>query len=263
MTTTRAPGGTATRARGSRRRPEIEVVAIGPPLLEMRGVSKSFSRGPETVVALREVDLALRPGELVALVGPSGSGKSTLLHLAAGLDAPDRGTVLVGDQDLSRLTTTQRAQLRRRRIGFVFQFFHLLPTLTVAENVALPLLFDRPPADARQAAADVLDRVGLGGKLDRHPAELSGGEMQRTAVARALVATPELVLADEPTGNLDSASGAAVLDLLTAAVRDAGATLLLVTHDAAAAGRADRVLTLRDGRVSEGARVSEGDGRVS
>ena len=247
---TRAPTPPARRGAPRTRRPEVEVVEPRATLLEMQGVSKSFSRGPETVVALEGVDLAVQAGELVALVGPSGSGKSTLLHLAGGLDRPDRGTVLVGGQDVANLNAAQRAELRRRRVGFVFQFFHLLPTLTVAENVALPLLFDRSPAASREAAAAVLDHVGLGDRLDRYPAELSGGEMQRTAVARALVARPDLVLADEPTGNLDSVSGAAVLDLLTAAVRDAGAALLLVTHDAGAANRADRVLTLRDGKVT-------------
>ncbi|TML43563.1 MAG: ABC transporter ATP-binding protein [Actinobacteria bacterium] len=217
--------------------------------LSLEGVSKRFHRGLEEVVALDEVDLQVAAGEFLALVGPSGSGKSTLLHIAGGLDRPDSGRVLVGDDDLATLSAADRARLRRRRVGFVFQFFHLIPTLSVAENVALPLTLDR----ARRVDAPVLemlDRVGLAPRAGHLPGELSGGEMQRAAIARALVSHPALILADEPTGNLDSATGEAILDLMTERVRETGAALLMVTHDLGAAARADRSLSLRDGRVS-------------
>jgi len=216
--------------------------------LALEGVSKRFRRGQEDVVALAGVDLRLEPGEFLALVGPSGSGKSTLLHVAGGLDTPDAGRVLIDGTDLATLSTAARARLRRRHLGFVFQFFHLIPTLTVAENVALPLLLDGR-RDGRTRALDVLERVGVGHRAAHLPGELSGGEMQRTAIARALVARPALVLADEPTGNLDSATGAAILDLLAEQVADTGASLLMVTHDMGAAMRADRVATLRDGKL--------------
>ena len=217
-------------------------------LLALEGVTKSFRRGRETVVALDQVSLDVAPGEFVAMVGPSGSGKSTLLHLAGGLDEPEAGTVMLGERDLGGLSSSERARIRRREIGFVFQFFHLIPTLTVAENVELPLLLDgvRGTGDA---VVQMLERVGLADRVDHLPGELSGGEMQRTAIARALVAGPQLILADEPTGNLDSATGAVVLDLLATQVADAGAALLMVTHDASAASRADRVVHLRDGRL--------------
>jgi predicted ABC-type transport system involved in lysophospholipase L1 biosynthesis ATPase subunit len=186
----------------------------------------------------------------VALVGPSGSGKSTLLHLAGGLDVPDAGTVRLDGRDLSGLSVAERARLRRRDVGFVFQFFHLLPSLTVAENVELPLLLDgRRGRAARATAEAVLERVGVAHRAAHLPGELSGGEMQRAAIARALVGGPRLVLADEPTGNLDSATGRAVLDLLSSLVREAGTTLVMVTHDEAAAERTGRVVRLLDGRL--------------
>ena len=219
-------------------------------LLHLAGVSKRFHRGREEVVALDAVDLELAEGEFLALVGPSGSGKSTLLHLAGGLDQPDRGQIVLDGRDLATLSTGERAQLRRRQVGFVFQFFHLIPTLTMAENVELPLLLD----GARQSdgrVAEALERVGLAPRAGHFPGELSGGEMQRTAIARALVSKPRLILADEPTGNLDSATGSDILDVLCAQVTDAGAALLMVTHDSGAAGRAGRVLHLRDGRVEK------------
>jgi ABC-type lipoprotein export system ATPase subunit len=226
------------------REPDPSLIA-----LSLQAVSKRFHRGLEEVVALDEVDLQVAAGEFLALVGPSGSGKSTLLHIAGGLDRPDSGRVLVGDDDLATLSAADRARLRRRRVGFVFQFFHLIPTLSVAENVALPLTLDR----ARRVDAPVLemlDRVGLAHRAGHLPGELSGGEMQRAAIARALVSHPALILADEPTGNLDSTTGEAILDLVTERVRETGAALLMVTHDLGAAARADRSLSLRDGRVS-------------
>jgi ABC-type lipoprotein export system ATPase subunit len=217
-------------------------------LLTLKDVCKSFQRGRETVVALDGVTLEVEKGEFVAMVGPSGSGKSTMLHLAGGLDQPERGTVLLGERDLGILSAGERAKIRRREIGFVFQFFHLIPTLTVAENVELPLLLDGV-RDKRGNVAAMLDRVGLADRSEHLPGELSGGEMQRAAIARALVAGPELILADEPTGNLDSANGAIVLDVLAEQVAEAGAALLMVTHDASAAARAGRTLHLRDGHL--------------
>jgi ABC-type lipoprotein export system ATPase subunit len=217
-------------------------------LLRLDGVSKRFRRGREDVVALDGVELELGAGEFVSLVGPSGSGKSTLLHLAGGIDQPDDGLVFFDDRDLGRLSVGERARLRRREIGFVFQFFHLIPTLTVAENVGLPLLLDGRRADG--VVTQTIAQVGLADRAGHLPGELSGGEMQRAAIARALVARPRLLLADEPTGNLDSATGKEVLDVLVTEVVEVGAALLMVTHDERAAGRAGRVLTLRDGRVA-------------
>ena len=218
------------------------------PLLDMHGVVKRHRRGVEEVVALGGVDLSVAAGESVALIGRSGSGKSTLLQLAGGLDVPDAGSVSIGGRDLAGLSVAERARARRRRIGFVFQFFHLLPTLSVAENVELPLLLDRRRNRGPRVRA-LLERVGIDQRATHLPGELSGGEMQRAAIARALVAEPELLLADEPTGNLDSATGAAVLALLGEVVGEAGTALVMVTHDEGAVGLADRVLHLRDGRI--------------
>jgi ABC-type lipoprotein export system ATPase subunit len=214
--------------------------------LELDSVSKRYHQGAGDVVVLENASLRIGAGEFVSLIGPSGSGKSTLLHLAGGLDTPDSGRVHVAGIGLSSLGASALAQVRRRSIGFVFQFFQLLPTLTVLENVELPLIFD---GKRSSRAPELLERIGLGGKGDRLPGELSGGEMQRVAIARSLVAGAPLILADEPTGNLDSANAAEVLDLLTEQVRQSGAALLLVTHDAAAASRADRVLALQDGHL--------------
>ena len=220
-------------------------------LLELDGVVKHYRRAAEDVVALDGVDLAVDVGESLALVGPSGSGKSTLLHLAGGLDVPDAGTVRLDGRDIGALTRKERARLRRREVGFVFQFFHLLPSLSVAENVELPLLLDGAGRRTGARVRDLLDRVGIGHRAGHLPGELSGGEMQRAAIARALVAQPRLVLADEPTGNLDSVTGRGVLDLLLSMVADDGTALVMVTHDEAAAGRADKVLHLRDGHLRE------------
>ena len=218
-------------------------------LLELQGVVKRYRRGVEEVVALGGVDLSVAAGESVALIGRSGSGKSTLLQLAGGLDVPDAGSVSVDGRDLAGLSVADRARARRRQIGFVFQFFHLLPTLSVAENVELPLLLDRRRNRAPRVSA-LLERVGIDHRAAHLPGELSGGEMQRAAIARALVAEPELLLADEPTGNLDSATGDAVLALLGEVVREAGTALVMVTHDEGAASLADRVLHLSDGRLA-------------
>jgi ABC-type lipoprotein export system ATPase subunit len=216
-------------------------------MLRVAGVSKRFPRGAEEFLALADVDLEVDEGEFVALVGRSGSGKSTLLHLAGGLDRPDTGTVELDGRDLATMSVGDRARLRRRDIGFVFQFFHLIPTLSVRENVELPLLLDGAKANGR--VDELLERVAIAHRSDHLPAELSGGELQRAAVARALVAQPRLVLADEPTGNLDSVNGEAILELLLEQVAVEGAALVLVTHDADAAARAPRRHTLRDGRL--------------
>jgi putative ABC transport system ATP-binding protein len=228
-------------------------------LLELEGVSKRYHLGGADVVALDSVDLAIGDGESLAVVGPSGSGKSTLLHLAGGLDRPDHGSVRLGGRDLAGMSIGERARLRRREVGFVFQFFHLVPGLTVAENVELPLLLDGR-RDRGGRVRNLLDRVGLGHRSSHQPSQLSGGEMQRTAIARALVAEPRLLLADEPTGNLDSGTGAAVLEVLLEAVADAGCSLVMVTHDEGAASMADRTLHLRDGRFEDRAAIT-GNGR--
>jgi putative ABC transport system ATP-binding protein len=220
-------------------------------VLAARGLSKVFDAA-SPVQALRGVDLTLARGEMVAVMGRSGSGKSTLLHLLAGLDRPTAGTVVVGGVDLASLDEDGQARLRRRRLGMVFQSFHLLDTLTAEENVALPLaIARRPAAKARRRAAEALAAVGLAHRLRHRPDQLSGGEQQRVAVARALVIEPLALLADEPTGNLDSAHGGAILDLLRRLVDERGQALLLVTHDAGHAARADRRLVLRDGRLVE------------
>lgn len=221
-----------------------------PPHLETRELKKSYFVGEVRVEALRGVDLAVAPGEFVAVMGPSGSGKSTLLHLLGGLDRPTSGIVRFGEIDLTGLGERQLALLRRRSIGVVFQFYNLLPTMTAEENAALPLLLDGvPAARASRRAIEALERVGLGQRREHTPDRLSGGEQQRVALARAMVIRPSLVLADEPTGNLDRASGEAVLALLRSACDQGGHAVVMATHDDRAAAVADRVVFLADGRV--------------
>lgn len=221
------------------------------PVLELRQVSRVHGKGDATVTALLAVDLVVTAGQLVAVMGPSGSGKSTLLHLAGGLDSPTDGEVRVGGTSLRGMSKSALAQLRRRSIGYVFQDFNLVPALTVAENVALPLELDGQRVKrAREAALVALDELEIRELADRFPDDVSGGQRQRVAIARALVGERRLVLADEPTGALDSETGESVLRLLRRRV-DAGASGVLVTHDARHAAWADRVVFLRDGQLVE------------
>ncbi len=222
--------------------------------IEARDVTKHFVRGDTVVAALGGVSLQVEPGEAVAVAGPSGAGKSTLLHLLGAMDKPTSGTVLVDDVDTSGLGERDLTVLRRRKLGFVFQFFHLLPSLSSVDNVAVPLLLDGTPVrEARRAAEEVLRAVGLADRLDHRPSELSGGELQRAAIARALVSDPPIVLADEPTGNLDSTTGAEVMTVLLEATEGVGRSLVVVTHDPAVAERCGRMLTVRDGLLAEAA----------
>jgi len=216
-------------------------------LIEARSVHKAFGPTP----ALRGASVTVRAGEILALMGPSGSGKSTLLHCLAGIYVPDQGEVLLDRQPLNAMTEAQRTRLRRTAFGFVFQFGQLVPELTAADNVALPLLLSRTQRKvAYQTAAAWLDKLGIGGKGGNRTGELSGGEAQRVAVARALALAPRVIFADEPTGSLDSLAGEKVMDLLTGLAREQGTTVVIVTHDARVAAYADRVAMVRDGQVS-------------
>ena len=220
------------------------------PAVRIRGLSKTYGEGRTEVRALRGVDLDVPPGELLAIMGPSGSGKSTLLHILGALDAPSGGTIEVAGQLQAGLDDSALTRLRRDHIGFVFQFFNLLPSLTAAENVLLPaLIARRHERGLRERALELLGRVGLGDRADHLPSELSGGQQQRVSIARALLLEPELILADEPTGNLDRRSSREILALLRDLVSD-GHTIVMVTHDPTAAVVADRVMFLRDGVVA-------------
>lgn len=222
------------------------------PLLEATGLSRRYHEAGRTRAVLSDLDLSVQTGEFVALLGPSGSGKSTLLNLISGIDTPDTGTVVIDGVDLTTLAERERTLFRRHRIGFVFQLHNLLPTLTVEENLLLPLeLCGRTSRSDYDRLRDILERVGLADRAESFPDRLSGGEQQRIAVARAVVHEPTLVLADEPTGNLDAETGERVMDLFDAMVRGPGHTLIVVTHSEALARRADRVLSLQDGRLTE------------
>ncbi len=231
-------------------------------ILKTEDLHKRYQMGEVTVHALSGVDFLVRKGEFVAIMGPSGSGKSTLLHLLGGLDGPSDGEVTLAGQPLSRLRDNQVTLVRRRKVGFIFQFYNLLPTLTAAENVGLPLLIDGQSLDRhREKLNQLLEMVGLVDRKDHKPDQLSGGQQQRVAIARAFVNDPEIVLADEPTGNLDSNSGAAILELLRRACRELGATVVMVTHDPRAASFADRVVFLKDGRIVR--EITDGGSGVS
>ncbi|MEZ5564429.1 MAG: lipoprotein-releasing ABC transporter ATP-binding protein LolD [Gammaproteobacteria bacterium] len=220
--------------------------------LECRALCKQFVEGPAVVNVLRGIDLGIAAGERVAIVGPSGAGKTTLLQLLGGLDTATSGEVLIRGQNIATTDNAERGRIRNRYLGFVYQFHHLLPEFTALENVAMPLLVRREPLAVVQARAqEILERVGLADRLEHKPGELSGGERQRVAVARALVTAPAVVLADEPTGNLDQKTGDAVLELMLDLNRDVGASLVIVTHDARIARRMNRVLRMSDGRLED------------
>lgn len=221
-------------------------------LLAAENLHKTYVTGEARVNALAGVSFTVDRGDFVALMGPSGCGKSTLLHMCGAMDRPTSGSVRLNDRDLSALGDDDLTRMRREQVGFVFQFFNLLPTLTVGDNIALPcLLAGVPPADAERRARAIADRVGLAPRLQHFPQQISGGEMQRAAIARALVHQPSLVVADEPTGNLDSENGAVVLSLLTALNAETGVTILLATHAAEVAAAARRVIRMRDGRFED------------
>jgi len=225
-------------------------------VLQAENLTKVYGTGAAAVTALDHVNISIAPNDFVAIMGPSGCGKSTLLHLLGGLDTPTAGRVLLDGTDLSALNDTALTLLRRQRIGFVFQFFNLIPVLTVLENVMLPLVLDGKQAQANAKAREWLERVGLKDQMARRPTQLSGGQQQRVALARALVTEPSLILADEPTGNLDSRAADEMLHLLRRAVDEWGRTVVMVTHDARMAAYAGRIIFLKDGKVVDDTSLS-------
>ena len=235
-------------------RPESPPAAPEPPrgvILAVRGVRKSYLMGGRPLEVLRDIELTVGRGEFLALRGASGAGKSTLLHLLGGLDLPSAGEIIFDGSDLRALPARALARLRNRRVGFIFQAYHLLPELSALENVALPARMARiSPASAAARGRELLERVGLGRRLEHRPYELSGGEQQRVAIARALINGPDLILADEPTGNLDSRTGEEIIQLLCALREERQATLIMATHDARIAARAPRAMDLVDGTMS-------------
>ena len=229
-------------------------------VLQTDKVTKQYRMGEVSVNALDRVDFTVEKGEFVAIMGPSGSGKSTLLHLLGGLDGASGGEVTLAGKPLSRLSDNEVTLVRRRNVGFIFQFYNLVPTLTAEENIALPLMIDgKKIEDCRDRIDDLLDLVGLADRRHHKPDQMSGGQQQRVAIARALVTDPDILLADEPTGNLDSKSGAAILELLRRTCDELGHTIVMVTHDARAASYADRVVFLKDGRVVDEVRRADAD----
>jgi putative ABC transport system ATP-binding protein len=229
-------------------------------MMELIEVTKVYQQGRRTVQAVRGVSLTIESGEFVSIMGPSGSGKSTLMHLLGALDTPTTGRALFQGRDLAALSDRDRSLLRRTRIGFIFQFFNLLPTLTAAENVALPLLLaGQSRGRALKESARSLEQVGMIRRSDHFPDELSGGEMQRVAIARALVTAPEAVLCDEPTGNLDSANSKEILTLLRSLPEQGRRSVVMVTHDRSAADYGDRLVTIRDGRIADDVRNGQAE----
>ncbi len=223
--------------------------ANGRPIIEMTGIRKVYDTGKVQVEALKGIDLKIEKGEFVAIVGPSGSGKSTLMNLVGCLDTPSGGDYFIGGEKVAGLTRDQLADVRNRRVGFVFQAFNLLPQISAFENVEMPLVFGGVPPKVRRAkVAELLGRVGLGDRMDHKPTELSGGQMQRVAIARALAMDPDIVLADEPTGNLDTTSGTDIMGVFLDLWKQ-GSTLVVITHDLALARRASRIVEIRDGRI--------------
>jgi putative ABC transport system ATP-binding protein len=235
------------------------------PIVETEHLTKVYGKGETAVTALDGVNLRIEAGEFVAVMGPSGCGKSTLLHLLGGLDQPTRGRVKLDSRDLAQLNDDELTELRRRKIGFVFQFFNLIPVLGAGENAALPLILDGvKPAEAQARAAEWLRRAGLPDRQNHRPDQLSGGEQQRVAIARALVTEPALILADEPTGNLDTRSGDEIAGVLRQVSDEWERTVLMVTHDPRIAAYADRIVFLKDGKIVDEAQLSgNGDGAVS
>lgn len=228
------------------------------PIIEVNALWKEYPAGDETVVALRDISLDITRGEICCIFGPSGSGKSTLLNQLSGLERPTRGEVSIGGVPVSRLSEAQLADFRRRHLGFVFQSYNLLPNLTATENVALPLMFRGVPKPQRERAArELLSRVGLGHRLDHFPRQMSGGQQQRVGVARAFITRPDVVFADEPTGNLDSKTTTQVMDMICTFARDYHQTVILVSHDPEMAAYAHRIVTLLDGEIVREQRISK------
>jgi putative ABC transport system ATP-binding protein len=220
-------------------------------LIEMRGIRKVYDTGKLEVEALRGIDLTVREREFIAIVGPSGSGKSTLLNIIGCLDTPSEGSYRLNGEEVARFDGDRLADVRNRKIGFIFQSFNLLPQITAFDNVELPLLFKgTPPKDRKRRVEALFEQVGLADRMHHKPTELSGGQMQRVAIARALACDPDLILADEPTGNLDSSSGADILHVFQE-LADGGNTLVVITHDKAIASRTERIVTLQDGRITD------------
>ncbi len=220
------------------------------PLISVRGLRKEYPMGDETVVALKHIDLDIEKGQIVCIFGTSGSGKSTLLNQLAGLEKPTAGTVTIGSVPVERLSENALAVFRQKHLGFVFQSYNLLPTMTAAENVALPLMFRGVPKARRQKAAEeMLSLVGLADRKDHYPSQMSGGQQQRVGIARAFIAKPAVVYADEPTGNLDSKTTIEVMEMIRAFARKFHQTIIMVSHDAEMAAYADRILTLKDGEI--------------
>jgi putative ABC transport system ATP-binding protein len=226
-------------------------------MIELKNASKQYRQGGREIVALRDISLHIGKGEFLSIMGPSGSGKSTLLNLMGGLDQPTSGEVFINNRPLHNISDNELTLIRRRHVGYIFQFFNLLPLLTAAENVGLPLLLDGIPfSRIKPMAVALLEKVGLGQRIEHRPEQLSGGEMQRVAIARALITTPAVILADEPTGNLDSHTSEEIF-LLLKALNDQGQTIVIVTHDSKAAAYGTRIITLKDGALAEDIALGE------